>query len=317
MFTTAHQEELDLINDYLSEELDLDEIAKKIGHPRTDLPKWLKHFGVEGDDGRYVPNPEHLPEDDIEALGEHAVSADDSSSEDEAAPDEVDSIDADSTDAVEPTSKPVDADLADAVDPTDKPACETIMPIDDIARGQRFRKDPGDIEALAKSIAEVGLLHPPVVTSDNKLVCGFRRIEACRSLGMTDIPVRIMDIDDLLRAEVDENILRQSFTVSELVAITEAMREKIETDAHKRKLGTLKNVSKTVDPVNYRNDRTKVYGETNELLAEIVGISATKLKRATEVILARGCILDTGRYSLEVWNYSPLGRNSCHGVTNA
>ncbi len=36
-------------------------------------------------------------------------------------------------------------------------------PIADIKLGQRHRKDLGDIEALAASIKEVGLLHPVVI----------------------------------------------------------------------------------------------------------------------------------------------------------
>ena len=36
---------------------------------------------------------------------------------------------------------------------------------------------------LAASIAENGLLHPVVLTSDNKLIAGAPRLEACKALG--------------------------------------------------------------------------------------------------------------------------------------
>jgi len=40
----------------------------------------------------------------------------------------------------------------------------------------------GDIGALMASIKEIGLLQPIVVLSDNTLVAGQRRLEACRLL---------------------------------------------------------------------------------------------------------------------------------------
>ena len=38
------------------------------------------------------------------------------------------------------------------------------LPIDDIRVGDRHRRHLGDVGALASSIADVGLLHPVVVT---------------------------------------------------------------------------------------------------------------------------------------------------------
>ncbi len=56
------------------------------------------------------------------------------------------------------------------------------MRIDDVTVGARVRRDLGDVAGLAASIAEVGLLHPIVVTPDKRLIAGERRIEACRVL---------------------------------------------------------------------------------------------------------------------------------------
>jgi ParB-like chromosome segregation protein Spo0J len=39
----------------------------------------------------------------------------------------------------------------------------TQLQVDKIRLGQRFRKDLGDVEGLAASMREVGLLHPVVV----------------------------------------------------------------------------------------------------------------------------------------------------------
>ena len=68
---------------------------------------------------------------------------------------------------------------------------ERITPTDfewvniaDIVIGERARQNPNqDIEKLAASIQDVGLLHPVVITPGMDLVAGHRRILACQSLG--------------------------------------------------------------------------------------------------------------------------------------
>ena len=60
--------------------------------------------------------------------------------------------------------------------------------------GSRFRRDLGDIDALAKSISTVGLLHPIVINENNELIAGVRRLEACKKLGWTDIPVHVVNL---------------------------------------------------------------------------------------------------------------------------
>lgn len=51
------------------------------------------------------------------------------------------------------------------------------------------------VETLAAAIDRLGLMHPPVllpVDSGYFVVCGFRRIAACRSLGLSRIPARLL-----------------------------------------------------------------------------------------------------------------------------
>jgi ParB family chromosome partitioning protein len=71
--------------------------------------------------------------------------------------------------------------------------------VTDIVLGVRHRKDLGNIEGLAKSIAEVGLLHPIVVRPDGVLIAGERRLAAYRHLGWTDIPATIVDLAEIAR----------------------------------------------------------------------------------------------------------------------
>lgn len=49
---------------------------------------------------------------------------------------------------------------------------------EDIIIRDRYRKDMGDIQSLARSISTVGLLHPPIVDSNCVLIDGERRIRA-------------------------------------------------------------------------------------------------------------------------------------------
>ena len=58
--------------------------------------------------------------------------------------------------------------------------------VTDIIVGERYRKDLGDIAALAASIQQVGLLQPIVVKPDMQLVAGRRRLEAVRHAMLAD-----------------------------------------------------------------------------------------------------------------------------------
>ena len=66
-----------------------------------------------------------------------------------------------------------------------------LTPIASITIGDRHRRDMGDLRALASSIADVGLLHPIVVTPDGMLIAGERRLAACKLLGWTEIPATV------------------------------------------------------------------------------------------------------------------------------
>jgi hypothetical protein len=108
------------------------------------------------------------------------------------------------------------------------------MNIDQIQVGFRYRKDLGDLRALAESIAEVGLLHPVVVTPEGRLIAGQRRLEACRSLGWAEIPVTIVDLLEAARGEAHENLVRKDLLPSEIVALKRAIEPLERRDARER-----------------------------------------------------------------------------------
>src|SRR2546429_9216096 len=67
----------------------------------------------------------------------------------------------------------------------------------------------GDISSLAQSISELGLLHPIALLPNGTLVSGYRRLEACKSLGWQTVPVIIREWEELQTelAEIDESII--------------------------------------------------------------------------------------------------------------
>lgn len=89
--------------------------------------------------------------------------------------------------------------------------------------GNRYRKDYGDLEALKFSIKHIGLLQPIVIDSDNRLVCGGRRLKAFQELGINKIPARTVSIQAIVLGEYAENEVRKDFTNSERVAIAKAV----------------------------------------------------------------------------------------------
>lgn len=96
--------------------------------------------------------------------------------------------------------------------------------ISDITIGDRFRKEMGDIEGLAQSIREGELLQPIGITPDHELVFGERRLRAYRDiLGRDTIPARIVDVPSVLLGQIDENVLRKEFTLTEQIAIVDSL----------------------------------------------------------------------------------------------
>lgn len=63
----------------------------------------------------------------------------------------------------------------------------------------------GDISALAQSITELGLLQPIVISETYDLIAGERRLQACKSLGWSEIPATIINLQDVVKGEYAEN----------------------------------------------------------------------------------------------------------------
>jgi ParB-like chromosome segregation protein Spo0J len=172
------------------------------------------------------------------------------------------------------------------------------MKITDIKIGDRARRDPGDIESLAKSIQQVGLLHPIVTTPNNELVSGYRRIEAYKQLGRDGIPHRVAEnLDDarkLLQAERDENTERKELSPSEMVALAAKLEPIEHAEAEKRKkAASTTRKSKTSkhtqeNPAGSCGGKLppREKGKSRDKVAAAVGTSERTLKKAKEVVVA-------------------------------
>ena len=108
--------------------------------------------------------------------------------------------------------------------------------IEEIKRGVRHRKDYGDLDALARSIDEKGLLQPIAITPQGVLIAGERRILAWRKTKFRDrpIPVHIVNLDEIVRGEWAENADRKDFSPSEAVAIRRALEPELKAEARER-----------------------------------------------------------------------------------
>jgi ParB family chromosome partitioning protein len=91
--------------------------------------------------------------------------------------------------------------------------------INDIIIKKRIRRDIGDISDLMESISKFGLLNPITVTETKELIAGYRRLQACKALGLEEIECRLMPVQskiDKLLIEADENMTRKDLTEREI-----------------------------------------------------------------------------------------------------
>ena len=105
-----------------------------------------------------------------------------------------------------------------------------------ITLGVRHRRNLGDIEGLAASIAEVWLLHPVVITPRNVLIAGERRLAACASYGGVKCRSPLSTSTRFMQGEFAENGERKDLTLSEAVAIKRAIEPIERAEAKERQV---------------------------------------------------------------------------------
>ena len=124
-------------------------------------------------------------------------------------------------------------------------------------------------------------LRPIAVFPDNRLLCGRRRLEASRLLGLPTIPFHVTETRDdalsRLEAERDENTCRKDMTPEEKVDLGLQLEELERPKAEERKAASRfggAQMGPTAKPATNR---------TAQVVGEALGLSKNTYKRATWV----------------------------------
>jgi len=152
-----------------------------------------------------------------------------------------------------------------------------MLDISKIEIGKRFRGDMGDMPGLRRSIQQLGLLQPIVMTKNNELVAGARRLLAVKGLGWVTIPARVVDIVSIVAGEFAENEMRKDFTPSERVAIAEAVAKEIGNRQGQR-----------TDLELPRNCEAVKGQETADLVAKRAGFGSADTMNRAKAVVAKG-----------------------------
>lgn len=158
--------------------------------------------------------------------------------------------------------------------------------ISSITIGDRTRADPGDVDTLAKAIADDALANPVIVAArQRRLISGYRRLLACQQLGMVQVPaVEVADLPAAvatLAAEREHGPVGEPMTPSELVHLGLVLEWLDEPAATERR---------RVKSAMAKQPRTN--GQTNgsaslhsrELIAGAIGISGSTYYRARLIV---------------------------------
>jgi ParB family transcriptional regulator, chromosome partitioning protein len=165
-----------------------------------------------------------------------------------------------------------------------------------VDRANRHRKEIKNVEELASSINGLGLIHPLVITRENALVAGERRLTAITQLGWTHVPCQYTDELDpveLELLELEENTKRLDLTWQERAAAT--------TRYHELKLA--------VNPDWNKEKTAKALGITRQYASTQMDIHKSKdplVKEAKEFATAKGIINRQAERQIEAANLATL-----------
>ena len=88
--------------------------------------------------------------------------------------------------------------------------------------------DPHEIDFLAESIKQHGLINPITITEEYLIIAGEQRYRAAKQLGLEQVPVIIRKPKDSLELEeirIDENLLRRTLPT---YTLAKALKRKTE-----------------------------------------------------------------------------------------
>jgi ParB family chromosome partitioning protein len=151
--------------------------------------------------------------------------------------------------------------------------------------GDRFRKDMGDLDSLAASIKDIGLLQPIGIDSNYRLIFGERRLRAFAHLGLERIPARFVDVAKLV-AEHAENEVRKDFTPSERVAIGKAIEDELGNRRGQRTDLKAEGQGELIEELPQNFGEVK-RGETSKVAAKKAGFGNPETYRQAKTVVSQ------------------------------
>jgi hypothetical protein len=161
--------------------------------------------------------------------------------------------------------------------------------VERIKVGERVRKDMGDIEALAESIRELGLLQPIALWPDFTLAGGARRLEAVKRLGWEEVEAHVLkdsaDLLERLKAERDENTQRKDFLPTELYEIGREIERVARDEAKERQATSTGGANPQPRPACGKCPQAD-NGKSRDKVGESLGVSGRTYEKLKAVIEA-------------------------------
>lgn len=163
---------------------------------------------------------------------------------------------------------------------------------------ERMREDIGEkeIQSLSESIQRFGVLQPIILTDDNELVAGFRRLAAATIAGFDEIPYIMqhsLSLLELREIELEENIQRKEMTWQEQQhALTEIHRLKSVGDPLWTLHKTAAVAGKKETTISNALELTKAMQEDPEIAASTTLTSALNKLAAKRSLAKRKAALD-------------------------
>lgn len=152
--------------------------------------------------------------------------------------------------------------------------------IKEIIVDERIRKNPTHIKELIDDIKENGQIQPITVRIDDtgcyRLVAGFRRLTAMKVLGEQKIEAYVIseaDEEKLLKMEISENEVRESFTRTERMEYIKRLEEIEKKKAKERMSDGGKGVQNSAQ-----------LGKSRNIVADQIGISHDTISKEKKII---------------------------------
>lgn len=152
--------------------------------------------------------------------------------------------------------------------------------IKEIIVDERIRKNPTHIKELIDDIKENGQIQPITVRIDDtgsyRLVAGFRRLTAMKVLGEQKIEAYVIseaDEEKLLKMEISENEVRESFTRTERMEYIKRLEE-IEKKKAKERQGARTDIVQNSAPSQ----------KSRDAVASQIGISHDTISKEKKII---------------------------------